>query len=131
MAEHRNAKLVRRLFASFGARDFATFQRLVADDAVWHFPGTRSALAGEHRGRDAIAQFLASVMTLSNGTFRLEIRDVTASDDHAVVLFTGHGQRNGKTLFNPTSLVVRIAGGQAVEFSEFVWDLPTVDDFWA
>jgi uncharacterized protein len=129
--EHPNAALIRRLFQAFGERDFATAQSIIAEDAVWYFPGTRGALAGEHRGREAILRFLASVMTLTGGTFHLDIEGVTAGDDNAVVLFTGHGQRNRKTLDNPTALRVRIRDGQAIEFREFVWDLSHVEDFWS
>jgi hypothetical protein len=128
---HPNAILIRRLFQAFADRDFAIAQSIIAPDAVWYFPGTRGALAGEHRGRDAILRFLASVMTLTAGAFHLDIEDVTASDDNVVVLFTGHGQRDGKTLHNPTSLRVRIRDGQVVEFREFVWDLAHVEDFWS
>ncbi len=131
MPEHPNATLIRRLFAAFAARDAATAMSIIADDAVWRFPGTRGALAGEYHGRDEIAHFLGGVPNLTGGTFHIEIEDVAASDDHAVVLFTGHAERNGKTLKNPTALVVRIRDGQTVEFREFVWDLPSVDDFWA
>lgn len=131
MTDHPNSTLVRRLFRAFAERDVATVQSIIADEAVWRFPGERGALAGEHQGRDAIARFLASVRSLTGGTFHLDLDDVTASDDHAVVLFTGRGERNSKTLANPTALVARIRDGQAVEFREFVWDLAAVDDFWS
>lgn len=130
-SEHPNATLLRRLFKAFAERDVATVQSIIADDAVWRFRGSRGALAGEYHGREEIAHFLGSVPSLTGGTFHIDLKDVTASDGHAVVLFTGHAQRKGKTLENPTALVVRIHDGQAVEFSEFVWDLPTVDDFWS
>jgi uncharacterized protein len=131
LPEHPNAALVRRFFAALGERDAATALSLLADDAVWRFPGTRGQIAGDHVGREGIVRFLHSVMTLTNGTFDLEIHDITASDEHAVVLFTGHGERNGKTLDNPTALVVRISGGKVIEFREFVWDIAHVDDFWS
>jgi ketosteroid isomerase-like protein len=56
---------------------------------------------------------------------------VTASDGHAVALFHGHGRRAGRTLDNPTALVLRIDGGRIVEVREFVWDLYAVDEFWS
>ncbi len=131
MTEHPNTTLIRRLLQAFAERDLAPVQSIIAADAVWRFPGERGALAGEHRGRNAIARFLVGVMSLTGGTFHLDLEDVTASDEHAVVLFTGRGERNGKTLANPTALVVRIRDGQAVDFREFVWDLPAVDGFWS
>ena len=131
MTEHPNATLLRRLFKAFADRDVATVQSIIAEDAVWRFPGKRGALACEYHGREEIFHFLASVPKLTGGTFHAEIKDIAASDDHAVILFTGHAQRNGMTLDNPTSLVVRIRDGKAAEFQEFVWDLPSVEDFWA
>lgn len=131
MPEHSNATLIRRLFHAFDERDFVAVHTIIDEDAVWRFPGKRGALAGEYHGRDEITHFLTSVMTMTAGTFHLDLEDVTASDDHAVVLFTGHAERNNKTLANPTALVITIRDGQAVEFREFVWDLPTVDNFWS
>ena len=81
-------------------------------------PRRARRLAGEHRGRGAIFAFLASVMTLTGGTFDLDIEDITAGENNVVVLFTGHGQRDGKTLDNSTALRVRIREGQAAEFRE-------------
>ncbi|HEY5638872.1 MAG TPA: nuclear transport factor 2 family protein [Dehalococcoidia bacterium] len=131
MPEYANAALVRSLFAALERRDGPAVQALIAEDAVWRFPGKRGLLAGEHRGREAITRFLTQVMALTNGTFALEVEDVTASDDNAVVLFTGRGERNGKRLHNPTALRIQIRDGAATEFTEFVWDLDHVEEFWA
>lgn len=130
-AEHPNAALVRSMFDAFARRDAAAIAAAIPEDAVWHFPGKRGALAGEHRGREAILLFLANVMALSAGTFRLELHDVRASDDGAVALFTGHGVRNGKTLDNPTCLRIDIRDGKVAEIWEFVWDLEHVEEFWS
>lgn len=130
-SEHANAVVVRSFFDALASRDVAVANACLADDAVWRFPGQRGGLAGDHVGREAIFRFLARVMQLTNGTFHLEIEDVTASDDGAVVLFTGQAERNGKTLHNPTALHARIRDGLIVELREFVWDLPRVEDFWS
>ena len=131
MSEHPNALLVRSLFDAFARRDLAAILALVPDDLVWHFPGRRGRLAGAHRGRDAVLAFLANVESLTEGTFHLDLLDVTASDAHAVALFRGHGRRAGRTLDNPTALVLRIDGERIVEVHEFVWDLYAVDEFWS
>lgn len=106
-------------------------REIVAGDAVWRFPGRRGQLAGEHRGLEAIVRFLLHVRAVTNGTFELNIEDITASDDNAVVLFTGRGVRNGKRLHNATALRILIRDGKAEKFTEFVWDLAHVEDFWA
>lgn len=130
-AEHPNAARIRALFAAFRNADLTTVQATIPEDAVWHFPGRRGKLAGAHRGRPAILQFLMSVPQLTNGTFHLELEDVLGNDTNAVAFFRGSGTREGKTLDNPTCLRMRLVDGQVVEVWEFVWDLFAVDDFWS
>jgi uncharacterized protein len=130
MNEHPNVGHIRQLFDAFGAGDVATIRGLIPDDAVWHFPGRHGQLAGTHRGRDAIFAFLLKVQALSEATFHLDLVDVLANDNNAVVLFRGHGSRGGQTLDNPTCLRMRLEYGRIAEVWEFVWDLYAVDDFW-
>ena len=132
MIEHPNAARIRGLFAAFKNADLATIQATIPADAVWHFPGRRGKLAGSHRGREAILQFLMAVPQLTGGTFHLDMEHVLADDAHAVAFFRGHGTRAGKApLDNPTCLRMRLVDGQVAEVWEFVWDLFAVDDFWA
>ena len=129
--EHPNAAAVRRIFDAFASRNVASIQDAISEDCVWHFPGRRGNLAGEHRGRAAIMQFLANVAVLTGGTFHLDLHDITASDEHVVAVFTGHGEREGKVLDNPTALVITMTNGAPAEIREFVWDLDHVEDFWS
>jgi len=131
MAEHPNANRIRELFAAFRAGDVAAIDGAIADDAVWRFPGRRGQLAGEHRGKDRIFSFLMNVQALTGGTFHLDLADVAASDEHAVAIFRGHGERQGRRLDNPTALVIRFSGDKIAELREFVWDLEHVEDFWS
>jgi ketosteroid isomerase-like protein len=130
MDDHPNATRIRDLFAAFARRDVAGIQETISENAVWRFPGRKGRLAGTHAGRDAIFAFLLKVSALTNGTFHLDLIDVIANDRHAVALFRGSGERNGKLLDNPTCLRMRIEEGKVVEVCEFVWDLYEVDDFW-
>ena len=68
---------------------------------------------------------------LSDGSFALDLEDVVANDQRAVALLRGHGQRGGRTLDNPTCLVIRLEQGRAAEIFEFIWDLGSVDVFWS
>jgi len=129
--EHPNVATVRALFAAFRSADLAAIVEAVPVDLAWHFPGRRGGLAGAHRGRDAVLAFLARVMQLTDGTFGLDLEDVIGGDRYVVALFHGHGERNGKSLDNPTCLRVRFENGRPCEIHEFVWDLFAVDEFWA
>jgi uncharacterized protein len=129
--EHPHAVLVGRLFGALRGRDAAAAAALFAEDAVWHFPGRRGLLAGDHRGLAAIFRFLAQVPEATGGTFDLELEDVLASEAGAVALFRGRGERRGRRLDNPTCLRMRIEAGRIAELWEFVWDLDHVEAFWA
>ena len=131
MAEHPNAEMARDLFRAFRESDVAAVERIVAESAVWEFPGRAGKIAGRHEGRAGILGFLMNVMSLTDGTFHLDLEDVIANDRHAIALFRGHGRRGGKTLDNPTCLRMRIENGRIVEFREFVWNLFEVDEFWS
>ena len=131
MPEHPNAVRIRALFTAFANADIDTIRATIPEHAVWHFPGRRGKLAGSHRGRDAILAFLMNVAELTGGSFHLDLEDVVANDRHAIALFRGHGERDGKVLDNPTCLRMRIEDGAVVEIHEFVWDLFAVDDFWS
>jgi ketosteroid isomerase-like protein len=131
MQEHPNATRIRELFAAFRAANLDVIQSVIPERAVWHFPGRRGRIAGSHVGREAILRFLLDVVQLTGGTFHLDLIDVLANETTGVALFRGHGQREGRTLDNPTCLRMRIEDGQVMELWEFVWDLYAVDDFWS
>lgn len=131
MSEHRNAARIRELFAAFASGDLATITAVIAEDAVWHFPGRRGKLAGDHVGRAAILRFLAQVPALTDGTFHLDLEHVVADDEWVAVFFRGRASREGRTLDNPTVLRVRLADGTLREVWEYVWDLAHVESFWA
>jgi NAD(P)H-dependent flavin oxidoreductase YrpB (nitropropane dioxygenase family)/ketosteroid isomerase-like protein len=130
-AEPASVGLVRRLFEAFRSRDVETVLALLADDVTWHFPGRLGRLAGDHRGRDAVLEFLAAVPGLTDDTFRIEPDDVVGGERTVVALFRGRGERAGRTLDNPTALRIRIEGGRIAELWEFVWDLEHVEAFWS
>ncbi len=119
------------MFDAFLRSDVDRIREVLGEQVVWHFPGRRGRLAGNHEGRDAVLSFLFDVAQLTNGTFRLELIDVLANDRHGVAIFRGSGSRNGASLDNPTCLRMRIEDGRVVELWEFVWDLYHVDDFWS
>src|SRR5437764_12787921 len=77
---------VRRFYAAFVPRDFDTMRACFTPDAVWHLPG-RNAIAGDHRGWDAIRRdFLDKTGPLSGGTLRAGLVDVALGTDHVVAV---------------------------------------------
>ena len=92
---HPNEELVRTAFDAFAKGDVDTLRESMDQDAVWYVPG-RNQLSGDHRGVDAILGFFAKTMELSGGTFRIDLHDVVANDDHAVGIYVGRGEREGE-----------------------------------
>ena len=50
-------------------------------DIVWYAPG-RSQLAGDHQGVDTVLGYFGRTMELTGGSFRVEVHDVVANDEH-------------------------------------------------
>jgi ketosteroid isomerase-like protein len=99
-------------------------------DAVWYVPG-RNQLSGDHRGVDAILGFFAKTMELSGGTFRMEVHDVVANDDHAVALFGARAEREDRTYENRNVLVIHIRNGKLVETWLLSQDQNAADEFFS
>jgi len=127
---HPNEEIVRSGFDAFAEGDVDTLRQLFDQDAVWHVPG-RSPLSGDHRGLDAILGFLARTMELTGGTFRAEVHDVVANDEHAVALYVTRGEREGRTLESRDVLVSHIRNGKLAEAWLLSADLYAVDEFFS
>ena len=82
---HPNEVLAREAYAAFGRGDMDALHQNWAENIRWHSPG-RGPLAGDYEGTAQILEFLGRLSELSGGTFGADLRDVLASDDHAVML---------------------------------------------
>ena len=127
---HPNEELLRRGYDAFSTGDMATLGDLFSDDIAWHIPG-RSPLAGDYNGKERVFGLFSQLLELSEGTFRVEIHDVLASDEHGVVLAKVRGQRGGKTLEGNDVHVWHLRDGKAVEFWGHSGDQYAVDEFWS
>ena len=127
---HLNEEIVRSAFEAFANGDTDTLRQLMDQDAVWHTPG-RNQLSGDHRGVDAILGFFAKTMELSGGTFRMEVHDVVANDDHAVALFDARAEREDRTYEDRNVLVIHIRNGKLIETWLMSQDRYAADEFFA
>jgi ketosteroid isomerase-like protein len=126
---HPNEEIVRRLFAAFEAADMPTADSLLADDVVWNAPG-RGANAGVRRGKQELFAGMGRLAELTAGTLRGEIHDVLASDEHAAVLQTTRGERQGRApLADREVLVLHVRDGRVAEVWEHPGDLYAMESF--
>jgi uncharacterized protein len=125
---HPSEELIRRGFEAFSKGDAEAFAALLADDVVFHFPG-RGPLAGDHRGKDQVLATVAKQAELTGGTFRVELHDVLANDEHAVALNVARAERGGRSWEDNAVLVFHIRDGKISEFWLHPGDQYAGDEF--
>jgi ketosteroid isomerase-like protein len=127
---HANETLLRSLYDAFSRRDLATVRTLFADDIVFHQPG-RNPTSGDYQGVDGVLRLLGTLAERSGGTFRAEIHDILASDQHAVALLRVSAQRGPRNLDVPVVHVWHIRDGKLAEAWVHPADQAGLDEFWA
>ena len=100
MAASSDADTIRRGYDAFGRGDMETLRNEVfAADIQWH-QGGRNQTSGDYLGIDAVLGLFQKFFQLTDGTFRAEVHDLLADDQHVVVLGTISGQRTGRSVGN-------------------------------
>ena len=130
MSTAGNAERIRNGYRAFNEADLPALVDLFAEEVVWHFPG-HCKFSGDHIGRDATLTMLGGMAESSNGTYRAELHDVTASEDHAMGWATDLGEREGRSLSVSAVVVFRMKDGKVVEAWHHFQDVRQVEDFWA
>ena len=72
-------------------------------------------MAGDHRGRDGIAQLFQQQMQVLDSPPEIETHDVLANDDHAVVLNTVRATRGGRASEQQQVVVMHFRDGKIAE----------------
>jgi uncharacterized protein len=130
-AQHANIQRSKRAYEAFGKGDMATVSDLLADDVLWHVGG-HSSLAGDYKGKDAVFGFFGKLMEITGGTFKLEVHDILANDEHSVTLVTATAERNGKKLdTKQVHLTHPDSEGRVKEFWAFDEDQGATDEFYS
>ena len=130
MAEHPNIDVFKRAYAAFAEGDMAKLADVFAEDVVWHTPG-RNRVSGVYTSRDAAFESFAREFELTEGTYRPEIHDVLANDEHTVALLHVTAMRNGKRLDQNYVLTFHIRNGRITEGWEAWTDEAAWDEFWS
>ena len=99
---------------------------------IWSGTGPVPApLCGDYKGRDAVLGAYARIQELCDRTFRIELHDVLANDQHGVALTRWTASREGKQLNVQVTDVYHIKDGKVVEFWSFVEDQRLDAGFWS
>ena len=129
MAEHSNAEMAELAWNAVSRSDSETLGEILAPDIVWHATGN-TPWRGEHRGLDAVLDYLARVGELTD-VFDAKLVDVLASDSRVLIVFQVKVEQAGRKGELGYLLLARIQDGRAHE----VWTTPLDPDalahFWA
>jgi ketosteroid isomerase-like protein len=100
MTAASDSEVIRRGYEAFSRGDMDAIRKEVfAADIKWH-QGGKNQTAGDYDGVDAVLALFQKFFELTDGTFRVSVHDLLASDQHVVVLGTFDGQRGGKSVEN-------------------------------
>jgi ketosteroid isomerase-like protein len=126
----RSVRLFGRGRIASAWRDPAALTELIADDVTWHARGV-GPLSGDYHGRDEVFAFFGRLAQQTAGTFRLDVHDVLANDEHAVALCTLSASRGTKSVETPVANVSHIRDGKVTEFWGATTDPQASIDFWS
>jgi len=126
---HPHAELAERVFGAF-RRDPRTLASLIAEDAVWKVVG-RAPVAGVYDGRRAIFDLFKATQTLTDGTYKAELRYVLADDERTVAVYRASGRRGERELDIDQALFIHVQDGRWQEILAVPLDPIAFDAFWA
>jgi ketosteroid isomerase-like protein len=114
---------------AYALGDLAGVAELLCDDVVWHVPG-ESAIAGDHRGREAVLAYLALRRSMTDATFRVTVHGVAVIDRRVVQLAGGRAVRDGHELTWETVGVFSVRDGRIAECWLVPFDQRAFDEIW-
>jgi len=130
MADHPGLEIARSGYEAFANGDMATLNDVISDDIVWHSGGNNS-LSGVYEGKEAVFGFFGRIAEETGGTFKNEIHDMLANDDHCVALVNQSATRGDKSLDGRSVHILHMSDGKMTEFWAYAEDQATLDAFWA
>jgi uncharacterized protein len=123
MSEADNTKIVQEAYAAFGRGDVQAILDRLDDGIAWQgvYGATSNVpMAGERRGKTAVAEFFKLVATHVNFS-RFEPKEFVASGDKVVTLghYTAKTSAN-KEFDSDFAMVFTLRDGKVTKFQEFL-----------
>ena len=126
----KNKSLVESAYKAFARGDVAAALAAMSDDILWHVPG-RGPLSRDYRGRDQVLGFFQHFVSLSGGSFRIQLDDLLAKDERVIALVTESARRKGREWSSPQVHAWTVKDGKATVFWQYPGDQQTEDEFWS
>jgi uncharacterized protein len=110
--------------------DLETVAQLLAEDVIWHVPGT-SPIAGDYRGREAVSGYFRLRRELAGGMIQVVKKGEAHHEEALVQLADGCAALGGREVTWRTAGVYRVADGRIAEAWLVPLDQEHFDRVWA
>lgn len=114
----------------YGGGSIDPVLELLAEDIVWHVPGT-SPIAGDHRGHHGVAAYFKLRRELAGGTMLMHPGPLLEDGDAVVQLVGGSAELGGEAVEWKTAGVYRIQAGRIAEVWLVPLELELFDRLWS
>jgi ketosteroid isomerase-like protein len=104
--------VVRKLYEARQGTNLEAAADLIAPDVIWHEP---YEYLGTLNGRAAVMDAIRQSMVETEGTFKLVLTDLLASDEHVVALVDFSAERHGGWMSGREIGVFKVADGMITE----------------
>jgi hypothetical protein len=115
MADHPNVEGARTSLEALMKGDIETMAAGIADEAVWHIPGT-NRWAGDFSGKPAIMGRLQQMIEAGIQTQIDEIHDIVGNEDHVVALVKVTLIAPSGSVSQRSAWIMHARDGKATEF---------------
>ena len=122
-----NIELVQQAVGAAATGDLETARPLVADDFVWHIPGT-SPISGDIVGLEAWAAHFARLFAAG---LKPQILAFTAGDDYVAAIQRNVAENGGRHLDIPVITLYKITDGKVARMDTFFGDQVAAEAFWS
>ena len=114
----------------YGGGSIDSVLELLAEDIVWHVPGT-SPIAGDHRGQQGVAAYFELRREVAGGTMGMHPGPLLEDGDAVVQLVGGTAELGGEAVEWKTAGVYRIQAGRIAEVWLVPLELELFDRLWS
>jgi ketosteroid isomerase-like protein len=125
---HPNEDRLRSLYATFATGDLPGFLDGCTDDVTFTVPGSTPA-SGTFT-RDQFIEWISGVIGATGGTFREDVLDVFANDEHGVLLLRHAFDRDGTHYEYGTAHIIHFRDGGIASWREHPGSLLEFETAW-
>ena len=125
---HPNEERLRDLYAVFAKGDLPGFLEGCTDDVTFTVPGNTPGSGTFTKA--TFIDWIVGVLGQTGGTFREDVLDVFANDEHGVLLLHHEFDRDGAHREYETAHVVTLRDGRIASWEERPGSLREFEDAW-